>query len=802
MRKDFAHFEDLWRHVIADKHISGAMASVANRFPVRFVLFDNFQDSYEFIEKLQDESEHDCKFKNIGDWLDPDYPDTILTYSELAQCIKQYAYEHNGDIIITPFSELARFYNNSDSEHKEFDSLVRTIKGIENNYAAVSSNRRIYIPIVGLEGKMSLFDTDSQISIWYFKNQDKNKTYNLILTNGTTFGINDLSAFNTAHTVTEWMNIWRTRPEVKPDIICTSPSIYANAMYAQPDNAFVFSLCQDAYTFLTEGLHLDFGAIKYKKEEDTYWNKLATVITDVKDFNLENFFNAYFHINTIENIHNFLKIWFEHPEDFDRWLLTKYWFEKFGADNYISQVISQIASFNDIELFAKIALHIFNTETVSPNDIDTRLVCMTSASNHGVVLPRETEGALMNYLISLARTTNYTTAIKYLTPLSIAEKKLGIEWFKFVSMNDILTFFPDLHDYMKPNYGAEDWVNTYLNEYKNAKIGNEYTEAIGTLIADRNKNTLNFNSWYQDLKTTKTILDGREDIDVFYWIDGLGADWIPFITSYFQSKANVGIFLNELYVARSLYPTVTELNKRQLEDLSHNNLEKCGDLDTHAHKSTSYPEYIIEEFDIVKNALDSIVSHYMGKKVAIVSDHGLTALSQLKEGLNMGGVESDHHGRLAIRKVGSNTDNENYIVCDDNKTLCSLNHRSLCGKVPNGQSAHGGCTPEEVLVPIFIISSHKDASNWTATLLTPNITEAEPFIRYKIKGISVLDNIYVIYNDTKYLLTLSGDDEYTTSKLAVVPSENKITLVINEKKQFYSVDIKFGAEEDDDIFTF
>ena len=105
-------------------------------------------------------------------------------------------------------------------------------------------------------------------------------------------------------------------------------------------------------------------------------------------------------------------------------------------------------------------------------------------------------------------------------------------------------------------------------------------------------------------------------------------------------------------------------------------------------------------------------------------------------------------------------------------------------------------------MPIFIISSHKDASNWTATLLTPNITEAEPFIRYKIKGISVLDNIYVIYNDTKYLLTLSGDDEYTTSKLAVVPSENKITLVINEKKQFYSVDIKFGAEEDDDIFTF
>ena len=46
-----------------------------------------------------------------------------------------------------------------------------------------------------------------------------------------------------------------------------------------------------------------------------------------------------------------------------------------------------------------------------------------------------------------------------------------------------------------------------------------------------------FDTWYQSLKTTRFLLAGRNDIDVYYWIDGLGVEWIPFIrvsSSMFQ----------------------------------------------------------------------------------------------------------------------------------------------------------------------------------------------------------------------------------------------------------------------------
>ena len=112
MRRDFIHFEDLISFVETDKNISGANASAANRFPVRFVLFDNFQDSYRFTSDMQTRGSG-CKFKDINIWLDTEYPDTILTYSELADHIITLAKADDSYMIITPFSELARFYNKS-----------------------------------------------------------------------------------------------------------------------------------------------------------------------------------------------------------------------------------------------------------------------------------------------------------------------------------------------------------------------------------------------------------------------------------------------------------------------------------------------------------------------------------------------------------------------------------------------------------------------------------------------------------------------------------------------------------------
>ena len=46
--KTVASFEELKTLVEEDKNMNGMGVATANRYPIRFVLFDNFKDSYEF----------------------------------------------------------------------------------------------------------------------------------------------------------------------------------------------------------------------------------------------------------------------------------------------------------------------------------------------------------------------------------------------------------------------------------------------------------------------------------------------------------------------------------------------------------------------------------------------------------------------------------------------------------------------------------------------------------------------------------------------------------------------------------
>ena len=328
-------------------------------------------------------------------------------------------------------------------------------------------------------------------------------------------------------------------------------------------------------------------------------------------------------------------------------------------------------------------------------------------------LSENVEVVVGNRLEKIAEQNGYHEAIKYFSGITNKEKELTIAWLGkgYIYLNEVKTFFSDLYDYMQaqPLLTPKcSWVSPYIDAYKKAKLSNIYTDEVKEVVSNHNADSVKFDTWYQSLKTTSTLLAGRKDIEVYYWIDGLGVEWIPYIQSILERHLQDNVYLNETMVARALLPTTTEANKKDLQRLSETDIQtmKIGDLDTLAHQSTNrYPDTIISEMRIVKEAIENVVSTYAGKKIAIVSDHGLTYLSQLQDGLNLAGFESDHHGRLAICKTGKVTTDKNYLVLDNGNTVCALNHKSLCNKVPRDQGIHGGCTPEEVLVPIFVISN-------------------------------------------------------------------------------------------------
>ena len=166
--------------------------------------------------------------------------------------------------------------------------------------------------------------------------------------------------------------------------------------------------------------------------------------------------------------------------------------------------------------------------------------------------------------------------------------------------------------------------------------------------------------------------------------------------------------------------------------------------------------------------------------------------------MNLAGFESDHHGRVAVCKTGKPTQDNNYITLEDGKTLCALNHKSLCNKVPRDQGIHGGCTPEEVLVPIFVISSSPNISHWSVLLLTPDVSAADPVLKLQIKGLGKTEQPSIKYGNKPYALQKIGEDEFISERLVADENESSLQVLVNGTEvEEVKIHWNMGAQEDD-----
>ena len=89
MYRDILTLEELKDTIIADKNVSTEVgASNQNRFPLRFILIDSFDDCFKLIEWLQ--TERQVHVESVDKWMDARYPDLMMTYQELGEAIENY----------------------------------------------------------------------------------------------------------------------------------------------------------------------------------------------------------------------------------------------------------------------------------------------------------------------------------------------------------------------------------------------------------------------------------------------------------------------------------------------------------------------------------------------------------------------------------------------------------------------------------------------------------------------------------------------------------------------------------------
>ena len=798
----FYQFENLRELMTAlddDRQPEGVGASTRDRFPVRLVLFDNFRDCCSFIEELLTKIQ---LFPiNIEQWMSDEYNDIMLTHTTVEREIRQIIHANsNQNLLITPLSELARFYDNS-APKLEFNALIGTLRGIEATQEGVSNHQRVYIPIIGLESKTERFRDQSQSFIYYFHNSDRQLNYRLVLTNGTTYGVNNIERqYNIAASVKEWLNCWHY-PELKQHIICTSPAIFANAHHAQPDNAFSYCICNNAYDFLHDALNIKMPECKERENEIQYWEQLATEI-NIENFDFDKYFTKRFGIYELAEHSSFYKLWFENTGSFDRWLISMYYRDRFCEKGYICRVLSMMEGYTTPQFIEQIALHIFTLEDAY-DYTEERKYGMEEAACRGFVLSPAAQSMLKDNLCNVAKTSGYATALRFFTKATDIEKRLIIEWFNdgHISQNDLEKLYPDLYHYLHHTQLTTElpWLAQYIEEYKYAKIARIYSGIITKIITEVNASEATFHDWYDRFSTVKTLMSGRNDIDVYFWIDGLGIDWVSLIKQVVKERENDGYYLNEVLVARAKLPTRTENNKEDLQQLGGMSLEKIGDIDTLAHQKRDYPQYIIDDIVTVRNAVNTVLDAHPKQKIAIVSDHGMTYLSQLVEGRNLKGIDSDHYGRCASCKRGVVAD-EYYLRLDDGEELVALRHNSLSKKVAEGTGAHGGATPEEVLVPIIIISDKKEAKHWSAKQITTTINAANPVFEVAIVGLQPNETPSLLYNGKNYKLK-KEDANYRSERLELDPEVKQLTVTVGLHSEIFTVELQL-AVKDDDIFDF
>ena len=799
MYKPFDALEELYREIDEDKHWTGAESSVRSRYPIRFVLFESFSDFNDFVQEC---SNHHVYVQSMDKWMDANYDDQLMTYSQLARRFEEYIKSlPANDFVIAPFSEIVRFYDNE--KYAEFDALVKTIALIESPEEAQRDHQRIYVPIIGMQGKMTKFQDTPNVHIWEYRSKHESRNYRLILSKST-YGVAGLEKdYTFCRNMKEWVALWKVGGKVKPKIICTSKTIYNNAHHAQPDNAFDYVVCRGAWEFLKYGLNLKLDVATPKEEQLHFWEQLAECV-DVDDFDFEQFVNHRFNANNLTDANTFVQIWFECHDDFSRWLLKTYYLSTIGRETYLGRVLSTVETMSTSALFSCMATLIFDDESINEAACGQRRLLLTEALRQNVQITEQAEEKVREKLCRMAADPErgYGVAMKYMSSLTTAEQNLMVEWLGkgLIERHDIAQLFPSLYDYTA-DFNLQladnnDWVNDYFVAYVRAKIGNHISDTLQARLMALNENEVAFETWSNRFQTVKTLLYNRSDIDVYYWIDGLGVDWIPFISKEIERHRMDGVYLNEIHLCRAMLPTVTEVNKAKLEEIS-DNLKKIGDLDSFAHSQKSYPQYLVKEMTIVRDAIRQVLSHYNGKKIAFISDHGLSYMASMGKGLNLAGITPNHAGRCAVWNKGTAPHDNSYKVMDDGKMICALSYNSLAAKIPSGQGAHGGATPEEVLVPVIIVSSQKNASNYSARLLVDEVSSVNPVLKYAIKGLSSIDVPRVEYNGAEYALHRSAGDTFESERLMLVDTATKATLTIGTFKHTDILKINTGAQEDD-----
>lgn len=739
--KVFDSFENLTQEIIRDKETHDMLAQ---RYAVRFIMLNNFNE-FKSLAKFM--ANIDVDSLDLENLISDGEDDEWITKDTLKDAIKAC----KTSTFVTPFSEVVRFYD--DEDFRGFFNEIMLLEDIHN------PQKRIYIPLIGLQNRFTDFlnhfaRIQESAPIWRYDAESQSvevffaKYKNFVVPSGAIqCQINSLR---------DWLRFWKVQaPQER--IVCTSMPISAKYKYSKPDNIFNFTKIANAYEFATQFLELSFP-FTYKEEDKPYWEELLIHLdkASLSSFSYETFVRKFF--NKVKfDASDVIMEWGESSNnDFCRWLLKNFVQHTSFSKHYpyLNLCIDSTTNLSDeSELTRMIATRIMY-EGIPENKKqdyaeERRKIMRDNHSVFEVSLSQDDQQWLFDRIKEMYTSqSNLGYAVDICTGLYDFERKLLMGWYVHHTENKKLhdaieNLYPEFDHYHitnKPSHfdSTCQWCIDYIKAYKQAKLEDKYTDAIADTISTKNANAASFYNWYFEFQSSHSLLaEMNANIaykpDKVYWIDGLGAEFMSYVIYCInQEKSDMKVIRSQ--ITRSELPTSTHHNR--FED---NNVKKFGALDELGHDSHGYKQYdtLREELKVIKQIIHEIIMTSKKSKctIAIVSDHGLSCLSRKATSKKYDG-KFEHEGRYIKTSEDAHTDTDYLVHKNEEDGITykiALTHSSL-SKVPTHQ-VHGGCTPEEVLVP-FILVSNKDVAthivNYQITVSSEDIMLSNPILEISV----------------------------------------------------------------------
>jgi len=782
--KTFNSITDLQYEIKLDKN---SRESYANRYPVRIIFLPSLQMLKDIVKSFDDIG---VKIINLANFLPSD--DGWLSVQDLFEIIKGY-YEEN-DFIIVPCSEVIRFYDKNDFNH-----LFNALATLENNREYPL--RRLYLPLVGIYERFknefydSFYRKETWAPIWQIK-ADCQKKIKIFITD---FEIQHLVLpVKIVYKTKDWLELWKKDNIEK--IICVSKTLihlYPNRL---PDSVFDTETIKNFKELLSKIFDINLP-MEFKDTEAPLWNELLNMFIEKGFRDLEDAIRKVFNVVNIE-VKDIIKLWLSSNRTLDRWLLKNYVCQKQEwNETYIYIILNSLDALDDNELEENIWFKIFElpNKSLYRNERMTLLKHVYAAKE----VPAYIESKLLDEFYRIA---NFKEKKKLLTGIASCEKKLAIELFANdkIEVQDLIEAYPDLHYYLSDVFPENinkdiSWIRDYFKEYRLSKLKDKISDELNTILNEKNKNKEQFYHWYYNFETASQIL-GRENVDKILLIDALGIEWLPFLCNFIEHDLNLHI--GKKYIARAYLPTTTEFNR--LDNAIH-----IYDFDKVVHSSEQYryPEDIVKEIDLIKRILFKYLSIPEQERVAIASDHGLTALARLKENIKIYNFQNTHHeGRCMWINNNDILEDNDFIIhnienpcCGQySKCLISLKYTSLDRRPL--REVHGGATPEEVLIPVIIISKqhHHYQQDFEISFDRTRISKREHFIWMAINPNP--DIIPILTDQLDRPLSIEYDKDFCKWRVNIrelKTGKQIIKIKIGSWEKTFTIELVGGMRETD-----